>query len=104
MNHVILNECLFILKKFGAESQIDKAIEELDECRTELLFFQRHMENPGMRDEASCVDEISDALIMLIQMMHLFGYEKVLSRIHFKINRTKTIFMDRDIVRKGDPN
>jgi hypothetical protein len=62
-----------------------KTCEELAELTTQLC--KRLSQSPKSID-ADIVDEIADGFVVLAQMRHLFGMEKVDERVLFKLNRT----------------
>ena len=73
------------IDRFGGTLQILMAIEEMSELTKELVKNMRHGDN-----HASIADEVADVLIMMEQVMMLFGIEDtVKSNIDYKVNRLK---------------
>ena len=86
-NEVTLSQvktrCDRILRHFGAISQINKCIEELDELQVELT--RRKINKEAIQTE------VADVLIMTVQMAMLFGWDEVVKEIQFKLKRTERI-------------
>lgn len=73
------------LEHFGATNQIYKAIEELGELQVELL---KHLK--GVRDNGEDIlNELADVLIMINQMIKLFGNEECEQVADWKLTRLK---------------
>lgn len=60
------------LDKWGSESQIDLAIEEMAELMQKLIHFRR-----GRCDPFDVAEEIADVKLMVEEMAYLFGREHV---------------------------
>lgn len=70
--------CKNALDKFGTYHQQSKAIEEFLEVSLALL---------KNNNQENIIDELADANIMLMQMGLLFGHDKVVQRMFYKLNR-----------------
>ncbi len=71
------------LEHFGEENQLTVALEELSECQKEICKFLRGYGNAG-----HLAEEVADSLIMLEQVILIFGLDEMVSReIDRKINR-----------------
>lgn len=70
--------CSRILRHYGALNQINKCKEELEELNKELSS-STNVEN--------IQSEIADVLIMSVQMALLFGWDKTVETIEFKLKR-----------------
>ena len=63
------------LDHFGEENQLVVALEELSECQKEICKTLR-----GYCDVNHLSEEIADSLIMLEQVIYIFGLECMVSR------------------------
>ena len=82
-NQKIIKICFNAIKTYGAESQVDKAIEEMSELTKALLKERRYGEN-----RVDVCEEIADVFITLLQMMLIFGGKKKIAEcIDYKIKR-----------------
>ena len=88
MNLSILSKSVHF---FGVQNQKNKAIEELGELITALA-----KEHFGGGTDA-IIDEIADVSIMVAQLALIFGYERVNSRIDFKIDRLESMMIAKSI-------
>ena len=85
----ICEECV---KKYGVESQINVAIEEMSELTKALCKWNR-AELPGetmeLRDHV--MEELADVIIMTEQLKIMFAAadEELKDHIRFKLNRQK---------------
>lgn len=70
------------LKKWGVGFQIDMAVEECAEFIAVAKQFMR-----GRCGKDVVIDEITDVIIMMAQMMIIFSVEKIMERVEFKMNR-----------------
>ena len=59
-------------QRFGEETQIVVAIEEMTECQKELCKFLRGIGNAG-----ALAEEIADSMIVLEEMIWFFGLEEM---------------------------
>ena len=76
-----------ILAHFGGYNQIFKCMEEMGELTVELCKYQN-----GKNNEEQIASEIADCLIMLEQMIILFGCRKrVWQYVDSKLQRTMCI-------------
>jgi NTP pyrophosphatase (non-canonical NTP hydrolase) len=73
------------LSKWGHEAQIKMAVEECGEFLSAIMKSYR-----GRVTNDDIVDEIADNILMQEQMAMIFGKEKVIERIKFKMDRVKT--------------
>lgn len=70
---------------YGAQSQIDKAIQE---CAELILALSKWGENRA--EKAEVVDEIADVKIMMRQLELIFGVEDDVSkRVEYKVRRLR---------------
>lgn len=58
------------IKTFGKDNQLTVAIEELSELTKEICKFKR-----GADNRAEIIEEMADCIIMLQQLMFIFGIE-----------------------------
>ncbi len=81
-----------LLKKYGHDAQIVKAIEELAELQVVLAKFlnMNSLREPLAFD--AITNEIADALIMVNQMRILFGEAQVDNEIDCKLTRIEKGF------------
>lgn len=71
------------LAHYGEENQLTVALEELSECQKEICKFLRGYGNAG-----HLAEEVADALIMLEQVVHIFGLDEMVGQeMDRKINR-----------------
>lgn len=71
------------LAHYGEENQLTVALEELSECQKEICKFLRGYGNAG-----HLAEEVADALIMLEQVIHIFGLDEMVGQeMDRKINR-----------------
>ena len=60
---------------YGEENQLTVALEELSECQKEICKFLRGYGNAG-----HLAEEVADSLIMLEQVIHIFGIDEMVSQ------------------------
>lgn len=60
---------------YGEENQLTVALEELSECQKEICKFLRGYGNAG-----HLAEEVADSLIMLEQVIHIFGIDEIVSQ------------------------
>lgn len=63
------------LNHYGEENQLTVALEELSECQKEICKFMRGYGNAGCLAE-----EVADSLIMLEQVVYIFGLDEMVSQ------------------------
>ena len=87
MNKQVLVEAI---NKWGVDSQIDIAIEELAELIVALKKLKRaHNKTEGVKARFNVCDEIADVKIVTAQLEMIFDEELIAKREEFKINRLK---------------
>ena len=85
--------CRLATKTWGVESQEAMAVGEIGEL---LTMFGRRVQYRDCEDQ--WIDEIADCLIMLNQLAHLHGYNKVEDRVGDKIHRLRLKLMKANAV------
>ena len=71
------------LEYYGEENQLTVALEELSECQKEICKFLRGYGNAG-----HLAEEIADSLIMLEQVVYIFGLDEMVDQqVERKIQR-----------------
>ncbi len=60
---------------YGEETQLTVALEELSECQKEICKFMRGYGNAG-----HLAEEVADALIMLEQVIYIFGIDEMVAQ------------------------
>lgn len=71
------------LNHYGEENQLTVALEELSECQKEICKFLRGYGNAG-----HLAEEVADSLIMLEQVIYIFGLDEMVSQqVDRKIQR-----------------
>ena len=74
------------LNHYGEENQLTVALEELSECQKEICKFLRGYGNAG-----HLAEEIADSLIMLEQVIYIFGLDEMVDQqVDRKILRLET--------------
>jgi NTP pyrophosphatase (non-canonical NTP hydrolase) len=63
------------LAHYGEENQLTVALEELSECQKEICKFLRGYGNAG-----HLAEEVADAMIMLEQVVHIFGLDEMVGQ------------------------
>lgn len=63
------------LSHYGEENQLTVALEELSECQKEICKFLRGYGNAG-----HLAEEVADSLIMLEQVIYIFGIDEMVSQ------------------------
>lgn len=96
---VIENTISGMLDKFGEDSQIDVAIEEMSELTKELIKYKRskiHFQERQASSRDHVVEEISDVLFMIEYLKKIFNIsEKDLrAEIAAKARRTKERYLN----------
>lgn len=82
-NQKIIKICFKAIETYGAESQVDKAIEEMSELTKALLKERRYGEN-----RVDVCEEIADVFITLLQMVLIFEEkDEVAKYVDYKIKR-----------------
>lgn len=77
--------CQSAMDLFGHSHQQSKAIEE---------FLELSLELTRDNNVTNIIDELADANIMLMQMGLLFGHEKVVQRMFYKLDRLEQRMKD----------
>lgn len=98
--------------KYGSDSQIDMAIEEMSELTKALMKDRRQAKKSGYSISAAEVledniaEEMADVIIMLVQLQMMFGNkEKVLRHVNIKVERLKAqleVEVEMSEVRKNE--
>lgn len=88
-----------MLKKFGENSQIDVAIEEMSELIKELIKYKRskvHFREKEATSREHVIEEIGDVMFMIEYLKEIFKIkdEDVLSIVKQKAIRTKERYID----------
>ena len=68
MTDVVIDACRAAVNKYGADSQVKKAIEELAELQVELCHYLC-----GRAELSRISEEMADVRIMLEQLLIIFG-------------------------------
>lgn len=94
------------INKYGKDSQVDMAVEEMSELVQALLKDRRAMRNPAAWDYEriyqNICEEIADVLITLEQLMMIFICEKdVAGYIRAKIERLEKRFEAEEDMQNG---
>lgn len=75
---------------YGADSQVDMAIEEMSELTKALLKLRRAKQGEAEAARIAIIDELADVRIMVRQMEILFQCRSdVEERIDYKVRRQK---------------
>lgn len=87
-----------MLSKFGEDSQIDVAIEEMSELTKELIKYKRskiHFREKQASSREHVVEEIADVMFMLEYLIEIFEVDMVQLQktILAKANRTKERYL-----------
>lgn len=96
---VIENTISGMLDKFGEDSQIDVAIEEMSELTKELIKYKRskiHFRERQASSRDHVVEEISDVLFMIEYLKKIFNIseEDLQAEIAAKARRTKERYLN----------
>ena len=88
-----------MLEKFGEDSQIDVAVEEMSELIKELIKYKRskiHFREKQAASREHVVEEIGDVLFMMEYLKKIFSIsdEEVKRIIEEKASRTKRRYID----------
>ena len=73
---IVENTITAMLEKFGEDSQIDIAIEEMSELTKELIKYKRskiHFREKQAASREHVVEEISDVMFMMEYLKQIFG-------------------------------
>lgn len=73
---IVENTITAMLEKFGEDSQIDVAIEEMSELTKELVKYKRskiHFREKQAASREHVVEEISDVMFMMEYLKQIFG-------------------------------
>lgn len=95
-----------IVEKYGADPQIDMAIEESSELIKALLKYRRKKNGSEVFDEkelrTAIIDEIADVSIMVMQLQIVFGcMEETEERIAYKIDRQMNRIKEQEVRRNA---
>ena len=87
-----------MLSKFGEDSQIDVAIEEMSELTKELIKYKRskiHFREKQATSREHVIEEIADVMFMLEYLVEIFGVdlEELQKTILAKAHRTKERYL-----------
>lgn len=87
-----------MLSKFGEDSQIDVAIEEMSELTKELIKYKRskiHSREKQASSREHVIEEIADVVFMLDYLVEIFGIdlEELQKTITEKAQRTKERYL-----------
>ena len=87
-NREVLNQAI---ETYGAESQLNVAIEEFSELIKEICKHKRYMDNTK-----AIIEEMADCYIMLEQMKMIFGFGStvITDAMDKKIKRLKSRLAD----------
>lgn len=79
------------IEKYGNDSQIDVAIEEMSELIKELLKNRR-----GKQNRCNIADEMADVYIMLEQLKFIFfiGENELKANAEFKLQRLNKVLIE----------
>lgn len=82
-----------ILEKWGFDSQLVMAVEEMSEIIKEICKFKRHemLNQDNTKTIENIKEEIADSLNMLEQLEHIFGEEEIEKIRKQKFERTMKI-------------
>lgn len=72
------------IERYGYESQVHMAIEEMAELMNALMKFKR-----CRVDVPAIIEEIADVKIMCEQLALIYGKEAVQTQVEYKSNRLK---------------
>lgn len=77
---VVSDTITAMLKKFGEDSQIDVAIEEMSELTKELIKYKRskiHFREKQAASREHVVEEIGDVMFMMEYLKRIFGVTEI---------------------------
>ena len=88
-----------MLERFGEDSQIDVAIEEMSELTKELIKYKRsklHFRERQASSREHVIEEISDVLFMFEYLKMIFGISEaeIERQIKIKAGRTKERYLN----------
>lgn len=88
-----------MLERFGEDSQIDVAIEEMSELTKELIKYKRskiHFRERQASSREHVIEEISDVMFMFEYLKMIFGISEaeIERQIKIKAGRTKERYLD----------
>lgn len=95
----VLNTISGMLFKFGEDSQIDVALEEMSELIKELIKYKRskiHFREKQAASRDHVVEEIGDVMFMMEYLKQIFKItdEEIQQIIYHKAIRTKERYLD----------
>ena len=95
----VKNTIYKMLEKFGEDSQIDVAIEEMSELIKELVKYKRskiHFRERQATSRANVVEEISDVAFMLEYLKKIFEIsdEEIDDMVLIKASRTERRYLN----------
>lgn len=87
------------IETYGAESQLNVAIEEFSELIKEICKHKRYMDNTK-----AIIEEMADCYIMLEQMKMIFGFGStvITDAMDKKIKRLKSRLTDHPTEKGGE--
>ena len=74
------------IARWGEEAQYDQAVEECAELIAVLKHFRR-----GKADADAVVAELADVWLMLGQLAHMFGEERVEEAVRAKVEKLQAL-------------
>lgn len=97
--YAIENTISAMLEKFGEDSQIDVAVEEMSELIKELIKYKRsklHFREKQAASREHVVEEIGDVMFMMEYLKRIFNIsdEEVKKIVREKAERTKRRYID----------
>jgi hypothetical protein len=94
MRHSVIEKiCKRALKKWGARSQLDMAVEECSELIKAIMKFNRNQEaiknghNPSMDAYYEVCYEIADVEIMMVQLRQIFDSMAIDKQKEYQLTR-----------------
>lgn len=99
MENAIASTIAGMLAKFGEDSQIDVAIEEMSELTKELIKYKRskiHFRERQATSRANVVEEMSDVFFMLEYLKEIFGVsdKEIWEAVTAKAKRTRERYLN----------
>lgn len=96
---IVENTITAMLEKFGEDSQIDVAIEEMSELTKELIKYKRskiHFREKQAASREHVVEEISDVMFMMEYLKQIFGVteKEIQKTVVQKALRTKERYIN----------
>ena len=77
------------IDKWGEQAQSDQAIEECAELIATLKHYRR-----GRVENQAVIDELADVILMVGQLVYMFGEDKVAAAIGRKISKLENLLKD----------